>query len=607
MSEKKLGMQFNFNLGGARELKPIPFRVVMLSDFSAGSGRRVGEGPLRVSQDSISELLQTIDTHLELEVDNQVGAQPGPLRVAIHVTDMSDLTPAGIIANVPELTAIYLFKERLSSLIDRTLPTDEFINGLSAYESFPILSPALRRCRAALNHPTKPNRTESTGAPAPAAQPSSASIDRILDMVTTPGAPASRAPSRGIEDVLNSIGSERSVYAPPAELTAVLSEIRLLLDRQITPILHHPQFRSVEAAWRSLQLLMGRTPRQSVELELIDVTRENLADVFQSHILNTEPDHSSRAPLGMVLLDFPFGFSAHDVATLQTLGEYAQQLQAPVVFSVAQDFFGTMPDDSHALRYPGTVLDRPQYAAWNALRGKECARWLCGAYNRVLLRAPYTSENSQGLDFTEAQAGSEAYLWGNPGTLVAALSLDSMTKTQWPTQITGTQHGQVAGLELRSYRYQRGEDVAIPLNALLTMQNAEDLAEFGMAPLSCQPNRDAAYLMVAPTLRAPQRYSGDTQKSDDFISLPYQLFAGRITSALRAHEALFTGSATAEAAAAQVRQLLQNVIENTGAGHQTSVTVQLDDARVGQHLLAIEVHAGQEILHGATLRLSIPV
>lgn len=603
MSEKKAAMQLNFNLGGARELKKLPFRMVVLGNFSAGSGRRCGEAPLRVTKDSYNDVLDTMGTHLVLEVENLVRAQPGPLAVSFHVTDISDLTPAGIIANVPELTAIFLFKERLLSLINRTLSADEFVSGLGAYASFPALAPALRRCRAALDRVSQPARVETSATPQTAAKPSDRSIDRILDMIATPGLPASNTPPRGIDDVLSSIGSERAIGAPPPELTEVVNEIRLLLDRQITLILHHPQFRTVEAAWRNVQLLLGQMRNADVELELIDVTRENLADAFRSQVLNAEATDASRAPLGMVLLDFAFGFSTHDVATLQTLGETALQLQAPIVFSVAQDFFGAMPDDTHALPYPGTVLGRPQYAAWNALREKECARWLCGAYNRLLLRAQYTRDNSHGLDFTEGSSGSDQPLWGNPGGLVAALILRSMATTQWPTQITGMRHGQLSGLELHTYTYQGRNDATIPLNALLTIQNAEDLATFGIAPLSCQPDRDSAYLLYAPTLRVPESYPGKPAQRDDFTSLPYQLFAGRVTAALRAHQELFTSGASTEESAALVRQLLQSVVADTGPGHRASVSVQADADQTARRLLAIEVHTGQDILNGATLRL----
>ena len=605
MDNAQHSMSLGFNTRDAQPRQRVAMRIAVLGDFSAGSDPRHPAAPVYVNKDNLNEILETYGATLQLEVESFIQGVRTPLKVAIQVTNLSDLSPAGVVAHVPELTAIFLFKERVQRVLRREISSAEFIQGLSAYDSCTALSPALRRCRAALAPNLRPQH-KVPPTPIPNTRDSD-EIERIFDLVATPGqAKAPVAP--GIEAVLSSIGTERTSTTAPPEIREVLNELTTLLARQITAILHHPLFRRMEATWRGVKLLLDDTRYQNIQIELIDTRREQLAETFHARVFDVENSATSATPLGLALIDFEFESTSHDVTLLHTLAQDAEALQTPVVFSVRANFFGTAPDETHPLPYLGTLLDQPRYHAWNALRAKECARWLCAAYNPLLLRANYTSENTQGLDYTEVITDHETCLWGNPGWALALLIIHSMTHTHWPTQITGTQHGQITGLDVIAQRDRRGNEVAIPLHALLTMENADDLAQFGFAALTCQPNRDAIYLLYAPMLRIPEKYPGRAaHAAQELTSLPYQLLASRVTALLSAHRDIFLDGGNAEQIAANAQKVLDHILADTGPGAHTRISVHPDTNRPGHHLLDIELHTGRDILNSATLNLTIPV
>ncbi len=594
----------NLNLGGARPLQPLPFRIAVLGDFSAGMADPNGSPTVGLSKDNLGAALQTFGATLHLEVENFIYGVRTPLNVAIRITDLSDLSPAGVIAHVPDLTAIFLFNERVQMLLRHEISSAEFTADLSTYDSCAALLPALRRCRAALksNPPPQPNVT-----PAPVINArGSDAVERILDLVAAPG--QAKAPAaQGIEAVLNSIGAGRTPTTTAPEITQVRDELTALLDRQITAILHHPLFQRLEATWRGVKLLLDHTGPQ-VNIELIDTPRDQLAETFHTRVVDAENSGASSTPLGLALINFEFESTSHDVTLLHAVAQDAEALQIPVVFSVRANFFGAAPDAAHPLPYLGTLLAQPRYSAWNALRAKECARWLCAAYNPLLLRACYSDENTRGLNYTEIITDHAEYLWGNPGWGLAVLIARSMAHAQWPTQITGVQHGQITGLDVAAYHDRSGDEIAIPLRALLHMENADDLAQFGFASLTCQPNRDAAYLLHAPMLRIAENYPGRAaHTARDLTSLPYQLLASRMTALLGAHRDFFMVGGRAEHIAANAQKILDNLLADTGPGAHTQISVHADRDRPGHHLLELELHTGRDILNGAALHLTIPV
>ena len=166
------------------------------------------------------------------------------------------------------------------------------------------------------------------------------------------------------------------------------------------------------------------------------------------------------------------------------------------------------------------------------------------------------------------------------------------------------QHGQITGLDVLAYRNRNGE-VAIPLHALLSIENTDDLAKFGFAALTCQPNRDAVYLLNAPTLRMPESNAGRT--AQDLTSLPYQLLASRVTALLGVQHDFLMDSGNSNQIAINARNVLDNILADTGPGAHAEVRIHADREHPERHQVDLELYTGSDILNGASLRLSVVV
>ena len=168
MDNAQPGMSLSFNARGAQPQQRVAMRIVVLGDFSGGGGAPQSGSPVYVNKDNLHETLEAYGATLHLEVENFLQDARSPLSVAIRVTNLSDLSPAGVVAHVPDLTAIFLFRQRVQMLLRREISTTEFTQGLSAYDTCAALSPALRRCRAALaSNPPQPLKKAT---PAPTAR-----------------------------------------------------------------------------------------------------------------------------------------------------------------------------------------------------------------------------------------------------------------------------------------------------------------------------------------------------------------------------------------------------------------------------------------------------
>ena len=136
MAEKS-GIKLSFDIG-KQPLKSSPaLRGIILGEFSPTDDK--ASQPCTVNKDNFAKILQTMEPGIDLDVKNYLADQPSRLHIQFGLSDISDFTPAGIIAQLPELTAVYLFRERLELLIKGEVSKQEFLSGLSAYQGIEAL------------------------------------------------------------------------------------------------------------------------------------------------------------------------------------------------------------------------------------------------------------------------------------------------------------------------------------------------------------------------------------------------------------------------------------------------------------------------------------
>jgi type VI secretion system protein ImpC len=609
MSEKS-GIKMSFDIG-KRPLKPAPaLNGIILGKFSPTDDK--ASQPFTVNKDNFAQILQTMEPRIDLDVKNYLADQPSRLRTQLRIGDISDFTPAGIIAQIPELTAVYLFRERLELLIKGEISRQEFLSGLTAYQGIEALQEQLSICQTALQRVEKTG-IEPSGASEQEQQTFDNAVDRIFDLVEAPAEKEKQLtkPTSSIERLISEMTKDRTRLPIPADVLNALAWTIEVINKQVNAVLADPGFHALEATWRGLKFLLDRTDfRKSINIDIVNTRRNDLSKVFHDNVYVPQTQGQVEIPAAFIMLDFRFSYKTTDIELLQELGEKAADVQAPVLFTVTPEFFG-LSSGTEAVDLPflGTLLDQPQYQGWHALRNKESARWLCAAFNNFLLREAYTAENTKGLDFVEAIQGYDNYVWGSAAWAVANLITLSFAQTGWPTEITGMEHGRIENLDLHPFHQTGMEEVQIPLAAPLAMQTAEDLAEYGFAPLVCQPNRDSAYLLYAPTVRKPPRFtdSESNRQSRAMTSLPYQLLASRVAMAISENKKSLISGKTPQEAQQSFTEFLTELLADTGPGAQVNVDVQHNPDYPDRDILNIDLQTGRYVLNGARINLSFAI
>jgi predicted component of type VI protein secretion system len=151
------------------------------------------------------------------------------------------------------------------------------------------------------------------------------------------------------------------------------------------------------------------------------------------------------------------------------------------------------------------------------------------------------------------------------------------------------------------------QEIQIPLEAMLSTQLAEDLAESGFTSLICKPNRDSAYVLRAPMLHRAEMYDDEaaTAASHAMAHLPYHLLASRISKAVASRLPQLRASIQlADELAATIGEYVQKLLGNTGAGAAVSVELQEEPDKQGKRQLDLEIHTGNQLINGADVQLS---
>ena len=193
-------------------------------------------------------------------------------------------------------------------------------------------------------------------------------------------------------------------------------------------ILRSPRFRELEAAWRSLDLLVRRVEEESIRIFFLDASREALLEDVTSHeklsgtglyrrLVTETVDTPGAEPWGAILGLYDFGPTLADAALLSRMAKLARAAGAPFLAGARSDFVGCAslaatpdPVDWRVPEGEGAII-------WEELRALPEAAWVALALPRLMLRRPYgaKTEPIDSFPFEEIPAvpEHEAYVWGN--------------------------------------------------------------------------------------------------------------------------------------------------------------------------------------------------
>ncbi|MCB9681143.1 MAG: type VI secretion system contractile sheath small subunit [Alphaproteobacteria bacterium] len=130
LPDTRVNLTYRDALDGAQEEQELPFRLLVVGDFSAGSNREDLEArrPLAVDPYTFDQRMAESDLTLDLSVDDRLteGEDAGQIGVSLKVRKLEDFEPHRVIDQVEALRKLRDVREALEGLKTAFLNEKDF-------------------------------------------------------------------------------------------------------------------------------------------------------------------------------------------------------------------------------------------------------------------------------------------------------------------------------------------------------------------------------------------------------------------------------------------------------------------------------------------------
>ena len=565
-----------------------PYRILVVSDLG-GSDAGTLSGPLSsgvvdVTANTFDSILKTANPSLRFTLADPVGTGGGMVAVDLSFNSIRAFDPPQVAARLDGTAALVGVRARIV----------ERIQGKCSAEALSS------KVTAAVSGDEKMGWLAESVSARQAASTDHTAVDDVLGQLdlgdgdSTPP-PPQKSP---IGKAVTAAAGQGDV--PPEEISALrrtLGEIDRRVSAWLSAVLHTVPFKQLEASWRSLAWLVSNIEfRGGVRLSILHAPQSSLMERFVGSLIDPVFDEGAPAP-HLIVVNSSFGNGANDMELIDELAQHAASLPAVVLVGLSHSYFGV----KHAWQVqtlPALVnmFDTWQFAKWKSLRGQPYARNLGAVFGRMLLRPIHGREEvpELGYNFREACVGENDLLWGS-GVFAAAYTVGrSVTSSGWPCGVSGRLHGRIEGLP-RAKGGKTGDKWYGPADTSTKQERVEEMGYAGInALVIAEGQEDDA--VVSNGMTAARQVKTDMNATLE-VSLPYQLFAGRLSALLfdlKPHLEGRSGNAIVAMVRAHVRDWMGLKEEPTE--EQISVGVREDERQPGSLLLAVTVTPPPEIL-----------
>ncbi|MFM0520733.1 type VI secretion system contractile sheath large subunit [Caballeronia jiangsuensis] len=280
-------------------------------------------------------------------------------------------------------------------------------------------------------------------------------------------------------------------------LESLIYELDAKLTEQLNEIMHHPDFRRLEAAWRGLWYVCSRTePVLEVKLKVLNASKRDVYRMTKSRRYSPLYDMVYRdglatfggEPFGAIIVDFQFDSGGSDLEILHHLASLGAKAHAVFVTNAAPAMFGLANfDEIHAARDLRVERFSPERGGWDGLRQKAESRYLCIALPRLMLRAAYGKRQAPcaEFDFEEDLLGKSNVLWGNAAWAVGDAIVKSFDQDGWFAALCGSEApGKTDDLPAQIVYTDDGEqEVVGPIETSVSYARERELMQSGFTVL----------------------------------------------------------------------------------------------------------------------------
>jgi hypothetical protein len=444
-------MRYTMNFGALRTpsaaARPAGrnFHIAVLGDFSgrANAGtidagaKLANRMPYFIDVDNYESVLAKIAPRLRLPL-----ADEGSADVAVGALD--DFHPDQLYANIDIFNKLAGLRKRLQN-------TSTFVAAANELQSWSNLA----------------SHAKVTRAPPKAGGGAAVPRGKLDDFARLIGRTTSAARTTSIDELLKRIVAPHVVPAPQAGRQMLLDAVDDALSSSMRRILHHPDFQSLEAAWRSIELLVRNLECDStLKIQLFDISAEELAADLSSsdaleetglyELLVAKPAVDGLEPPAVLLGNYVFELIPPHAELLGRIAKIAAAAQAPFIAGISAD----------SLRRPNDGEVHPLVEeSWTTLRSMPHAQYLGLTSPRFMLRWPYGPKSDPILSFAfdefTPQEGLKGMLWAN-GSILAGLLLGQTFQEQGLPGMELGSHMVLGDVPFHYYTDEHGDQVALP-------------------------------------------------------------------------------------------------------------------------------------------------
>ncbi|MDZ4850396.1 MAG: type VI secretion system contractile sheath large subunit [Pirellulaceae bacterium] len=336
------------------------------------------------------------------------------------------------------------------------------------------------------------------------------------------------------------------------------------ISKQLSAVMHHPDFQKLEGSWRGLgYLVMNSETGTDLKLRVLNTTKrdlqkdlENAVEFDQSTLYKKIYEQEFGTPGGIpyasLVGDFEFTKHPDDIQMLRNLSTVAAAAFCPFIASAGCEMFGF--DDWTDMNVPRDIkkiFDSPEYNAWKSFRETEDSRFVTLTMPRTLARLPYGA-NTKPIDefaYEEVELGRDGkpkttnhdeYCWMSTAYVMGSRLTNAFAEYGWCTAIRGHEGGgKVENLPTHIVKAEDGDmEVKCPTEVLIPDRREKEISDCGFLPLCHYKETDYAVFFGGQTTQKPKLYEGkdgDAATENAAISarLPYIMATSRIAHYLK--------------------------------------------------------------------------
>ncbi|MDQ8021134.1 MAG: type VI secretion system contractile sheath large subunit [Moraxellaceae bacterium] len=388
-----------------------------------------------------------------------------------------------------------------------------------------------------------------------------------------------------------------------ASIEARIAQIDAAMSKQLSSVMHAPEFQQLESSWRGLHYLVHQSETSTtLKIHVLNASKKDLVKDFKGaaefdqsalfkKIYEEEYGTFGGAPYAALIGDYEFSNHPEDMFLLEEMSHVAAAAHAPFFSAANAGMFGL--DSLTDLSKPRDLakgFDTVEYAKWKSFRASEDSRYVGLTLPHVLGRLPYGSSTVpvEAFNFEEDVSGKEhdKYLWVNASYSLGTRLTSAFAKHGWCAAIRGVEGGGlVEGLPTHTFTTDDGE-VALkcPTELAITDRREKELADLGFIPLVHCKGTDYAAFFSTQSVQKAKEYDTDSANANARLSaqLQYVMATSRFAHYLKSMVRDKIGSfmSRTECEAFLSRWINNYVVGSDEAGQEIKAKYPLREARI---------------------------